>query len=207
MATEPRGNDALSSWAIPSRTARFEGEPQDVTGARLATEKFLHELAGTVPPTAPECWHDIVLIVTELAANAVQYAPGPFELCLRPTFDGVHVTLHDTNSTPPSPRPFHPDSGGGGSAGIWCTPCAVRSAWCRTRPAGARGRTCTSSCRGESGGEAGTNGEAGAQGSRPSCQADRSAVRIGTNRLIVFPPPFCFSMAMSRASRTTSGQP
>ncbi|MFJ9020052.1 ATP-binding protein [Streptomyces sp. NPDC102259] len=114
MATEPRGNDALSSWAIPSRTARFAGEPQDVTGARLATEEFLHELARTVPPTAPECWHDIVLIVTELAANAVQYAPGPFELCLRPTFDGVHVTVHDTNGSPPSPRPFHPDSGGGG---------------------------------------------------------------------------------------------
>ncbi|MFG2573748.1 ATP-binding protein [Streptomyces sp. NPDC048481] len=114
MATEPRGNEAVSSWAIPSRTARFAGEPHDVTGARLTTEEFLHELARASPPTAPECWHDIVLIVTELAANAVQYAPGPFELQLRRTFDGVHVTVHDTNSTPPTPRPFHPDSGGGG---------------------------------------------------------------------------------------------
>lgn len=206
MATEPRGNDALSSWAIPSRTARFEGEPQDVTGARLATEEFLHELAGTVPPTAPECWHDIVLIVTELAANAVQYAPGPFELCLRPTFDGVHVTLHDTNSTPPSPGRSIPTAGAVVSAGTWCTPCAVRSAWCRTRPARTRGRTCTSSCRGESGGKAGTERRE-RQRSRPSCQAGRSAVRTGTNTLIVLPPPFCFSMAMSRASRTTSGQP
>lgn len=85
-----------------------------MTGARLATEAFLRELAGTAPPTAPECWHDIVLIVTELAANAVQYAPGPFEVHLRRTFDGVHVTVHDTNSTPPTPRPFHPDTGGGG---------------------------------------------------------------------------------------------
>ncbi|MER6562398.1 ATP-binding protein [Streptomyces sp. NPDC001027] len=114
MAAEPRGSDAVSSWATPSRTARFAGEPHDVTGARLATEAFLRELARTAPPTAPECWHDIVLIVTELAANAVQYAPGPFEVHLRRTFDGVHVTVHDTNSTPPTPRPFHPDTGGGG---------------------------------------------------------------------------------------------
>ncbi|WP_329213389.1 ATP-binding protein [Streptomyces sp. NBC_01485] len=114
MATEPRGNDALSFWAIPGRSARFAGEPQDVTGARLVAEEFLRELARASPPSAPECWHDIVLIVTELAANAVQYAPGPFELHLRPTFDGVHVTVHDTNSTPPTPRPFRPDDGGGG---------------------------------------------------------------------------------------------
>ncbi|MFF3501476.1 ATP-binding protein [Streptomyces sp. NPDC003247] len=114
MATEPRGNDALASWAVPSRTARFPGEPQDVTGARLAAEAFLRDLSRVSPPSAPECWHDIVLIVTELASNAVQYAPGPFDLHLRPTFDGVHVTLHDTSTTAPAPRPFHPDTGGGG---------------------------------------------------------------------------------------------
>lgn len=114
MATEPRGNDSLTSWAIPGRTARFAGEPQDVTGARLAAEEFLRDLTRASPPSAPECWHDIVLIVTELSSNAVQYAPGPFELHLRPTFDGVHVTLHDTSTTVPSPRPFRPDSGGGG---------------------------------------------------------------------------------------------
>lgn len=114
MATEPRGNDSLASWAIPSRTVRFAGQPHDVTGARLAAENFLRDLTRASPPSAPEYWHDIVLIVTELASNAVQYAPGPFALHLRPTFDGVHVTLHDTNPTPPAPRPFRPNSGGGG---------------------------------------------------------------------------------------------
>ncbi|OQD57775.1 ATP-binding protein [Streptomyces phaeoluteigriseus] len=114
MATEPRGNDSPASLAVPGRTARFAGEPQDVTGARVAAEEFLRTLARATPPAAPECWHDIVLIVTELASNAVQYAPGPFVLQLRPTFDGVHVTLHDTNPTAPAPRPFHPDAGGGG---------------------------------------------------------------------------------------------
>ncbi|MFC4500888.1 MULTISPECIES: ATP-binding protein [Streptomyces] len=114
MAADPRGNHSSVSSAIPSRTAHFAGDPRDVTGARLATEGFLRELTRVSPPSTAECWYDIVLIVTELAANAVQYAPGPFELRLRPTFDGVHVTLHDTSRTLPAPRPFRPESGGGG---------------------------------------------------------------------------------------------
>ncbi|MGW1724040.1 ATP-binding protein [Streptomyces sp. NPDC002306] len=114
MATEPRGDGTLASQDIASRIVGFAGMPADVTSARLAAEEFLRELSGVAPPAAAECWHDIVLIVTELAANAVQYAPGPFELRLRRTFDGVHVTMHDTSATPPAPRPFHPSSGGGG---------------------------------------------------------------------------------------------
>ncbi|MER5432564.1 ATP-binding protein [Streptomyces sp. NPDC002588] len=114
MAIEPRGDDSPASSAVRARTVRFTGEPHDVTGARLATEEFLDELTRAAPPTAPEYWHDIVLIVTELSSNAVQFAPGPFELRLRPTFDGVHVTLHDTSSVVPAPRPFRPDRGGGG---------------------------------------------------------------------------------------------
>ncbi|MFB7331025.1 ATP-binding protein [Streptomyces adustus] len=114
MAAEQRGDDTLASQDIESRTVGFTGAPADVTGARLAAEDFLRALAGVSPPAAPEYWHDIVLIVTELAANAVQYAPGPFELRLRRTFDGVHVTLHDTSATPPTPRPFNPGTGGGG---------------------------------------------------------------------------------------------
>ncbi|MEV5440825.1 ATP-binding protein [Streptomyces sp. NPDC052682] len=114
MSTEPRGDDALTSEEIPSRTSSFAGEPHDVTGARLAAEEFLRDLARSAPPSAPEYWDDILLVVTELAANAVQYAPGPFALRMRRTFDGVHVVLHDTSTTPPAPRPFDPRSGGGG---------------------------------------------------------------------------------------------
>lgn len=85
-----------------------------MTGARLAAEEFLGDLGQSVPPTTPEHWDDILLVVTELAANAVQYAPGPFVLRMRRTFDGVHVTLRDTNPTPPAPRSFDPRTGGGG---------------------------------------------------------------------------------------------
>jgi anti-sigma regulatory factor (Ser/Thr protein kinase) len=114
MATEPHWDETLASDEIPDRTTRFEGALHNVTGARLAAEGFLRDLARASPPSAPEYWDDILLVVTELAANAVQYAPGPFELRLRRTFDGVHVTLHDTSTELPAPRPFHPSRGGGG---------------------------------------------------------------------------------------------
>jgi len=92
---------------------RYRGELHDVTDARLDTERFLDDLARVAPPTAPEHHDDILLVVAELTANAVQYAPGPFEVRLRRTFDGVHVVVHDTSDTPPAPRPFHRDGGGG----------------------------------------------------------------------------------------------
>ncbi|WP_432138095.1 MULTISPECIES: ATP-binding protein [unclassified Streptomyces] len=114
MATEPSGSDSLASWGPPTRSVRFAGEPHDVTGARLAAEEYLRDLARVAPPTSEEYWHDILLIVGELTSNAVQYAPGPFELRMRRTFDGVHVTVHDTSPTRPEPRPFRPDSSGGG---------------------------------------------------------------------------------------------
>lgn len=110
--------ETLTSEAIPSRTTRFAGEPHCVTGARLAAEEFLCDLGESVPPASPEHWDDILLVVTELAANAVQYAPGPFALRMRRTFDGVHVTLRDTNPTPPAPAPSTPARAAVASAGI-----------------------------------------------------------------------------------------
>ncbi|MEU5095475.1 ATP-binding protein [Streptomyces sp. NPDC020996] len=114
MTAEPRRDGTLTSEDIPHCTVRFPGEPRNVTDARLEAERFLDDLARVTPPAAPEHWDDILLVVSELAANAVQYAPGPFELHLRRTFDGVHVVVRDTNTTPPAPRPFDPSGGGGG---------------------------------------------------------------------------------------------
>ncbi|WP_206326824.1 ATP-binding protein [Streptomyces sp. S3(2020)] len=104
----------MASVEIPSLTTSFAGEPQSVSAARIAADEFLYALAQASPPATPEHWDDILLVVTELAANAVQYAPGPFDLSMRRTFDGVHVTVHDTSPAPPAPRSFHPSSGGGG---------------------------------------------------------------------------------------------
>ncbi|MFF0203663.1 ATP-binding protein [Streptomyces sp. NPDC005017] len=114
MPTEPRWSDQPSSGHTLECAAAFAGRLEDVTDARVTAELFLAVLGRTQPPSAPEHWDDILLVVTELAANAVQYAPGPFRLTLRRTFDGVHVTLGDTNTTPPAPRAFRPGKGGGG---------------------------------------------------------------------------------------------
>jgi anti-sigma regulatory factor (Ser/Thr protein kinase) len=95
------------------RGVSFPGELGNVTGARLAAQDFLGALARATPPAAPECWEDILLVVTELAANAVRYAPGPFALRLRRTFDGVHVTVHDTSTVRPEPQPFSLRTGSG----------------------------------------------------------------------------------------------
>ncbi|MGW2033943.1 MULTISPECIES: ATP-binding protein [Streptomyces] len=114
MVTEPRWDDTPPSEEKYERTFSFPGELRNVTGARLAAEEFLCALARDAPPGAHEYWDDILLVVTELAANAIQYAPGPFDLRMRRTFDGVHVTMRDTSTTRPEPRPFHPRTGGGG---------------------------------------------------------------------------------------------
>lgn len=114
MTTEPRWENKPPSAERYERSFLFPGELRNVTGARLAAEAFLCALARDDPPGTPEYWDDILLVVTELAANAIQYAPGPFALRLRRTFDGVHVTMHDTSTTRPEPRPFRPSAGGGG---------------------------------------------------------------------------------------------
>ncbi|MCW7941250.1 ATPase [Streptomyces hygroscopicus] len=113
MATEPRWDKAWPFDTVDNLMVGFDGELHDVTDARLAAERFLRRLARASPPTSAEHWNDILLVVDELAANAVQYAPGPFTLAMRPTYDGVHVTMHDTSTTPPAPRPFKPGRAGG----------------------------------------------------------------------------------------------
>ncbi|MFJ8630754.1 ATP-binding protein [Streptomyces sp. NPDC093568] len=118
MATESRGSgDKPTSEETQDWEAGFDGGFGDVTRARLSAEEFLSALERSSPPATPEYRDDILLVVSELAANAIQYAPGPLVLTMRRTFDGVHVTLSDTSTTPPAPRPFHPGTGSGGGIG------------------------------------------------------------------------------------------
>ncbi|MFI7413652.1 ATP-binding protein [Streptomyces sp. NPDC049627] len=117
METGSRGGGKPSSEDTQSWEAKFDGGIGDVTRARLSAENFLTTLARSSPPAMSEYRDDIVLVVTELAANAIQYAPGPFGLTMRRAIDGVHVTLSDTSTTRPEPRPFHPGTGTGGGIG------------------------------------------------------------------------------------------
>lgn len=114
MDNDPSGDKQLSDEESGSLTSTFPGRLRNVTDARLAAEGYLRELARASPPGSAEQRDDILLVVTELAANTVQYAPGPFELRMRPTFDGVQVTLCDSSTTPPVPRRVDPSRGAGG---------------------------------------------------------------------------------------------
>lgn len=117
MAIESRGGGKPSPEEIQDSQAGFDGGFGDVTGARLSAEEFLTALERSSPPATPEYRDDILLVVAELAANAIQYAPGPFRLTMRRAFDGVHVTLSDTSTTVPAPRPFHRGDGRDGGIG------------------------------------------------------------------------------------------
>lgn len=107
-------DDTLAAQEITHRLVRFAGEHADVTRARLAAEEFLRDLARVAPPAEPDHCDDILLVVTELAQNTVEYAPGPFELRLSRASDGVHVMMRDTSIEPPVPRSFDVRQGGRG---------------------------------------------------------------------------------------------
>lgn len=49
-----------------------------MTAARILTDRYLDALERLVTPSEPDRRDDVLLVVTELAGNAVQYAPGPF---------------------------------------------------------------------------------------------------------------------------------
>ncbi|WAZ19329.1 ATP-binding protein [Streptomyces cinnabarinus] len=104
----------MGAQEIADRRVRFPGALGDVTGARLATEAYLRDLARVLPPAAPDRRDDILLVITELVANTLEYAPGPFELRLSRTFDGVHVVLRDTSPELPAPRRYDPGREGRG---------------------------------------------------------------------------------------------
>ncbi|MFC8918093.1 ATP-binding protein [Streptomyces sp. NPDC047821] len=116
MTTGPLrdGWEMVRLQAAEGLTARFDGDIGDVTDARLAAGLFLDTLAHSDPPVHPENRDDVLLVVTELAANTIQYAPGPFTLKVRRTFDGVHVAVRDGNPVAPTPRSCAPSRGAGG---------------------------------------------------------------------------------------------
>ncbi|WP_031080159.1 ATP-binding protein [Streptomyces sp. NRRL S-118] len=107
-----RSAGLLNTLSI-EQTWHFEGLLSDVTEAREGAAAFLRGLARVQSPAAPDAQDDVLLVVTELAANAFSFAPGPFTLRLRAVADTVHIALEDTNPTPPAPRPVDLTGRGG----------------------------------------------------------------------------------------------
>ncbi|MEU5428950.1 ATP-binding protein [Streptomyces olivoreticuli] len=81
----------------------------DAAGARHATAEFL----------ARHCpWADldaVVLVVSELVANAIRHTGGWWRLCVRAVQGRLVVEIADASPRPPEPR--SPDLTGGGGFG------------------------------------------------------------------------------------------
>ncbi|MFR9801197.1 ATP-binding protein [Pseudonocardia sp. RS010] len=67
-----------------------------------------------------EAWHvegedaeDVLLVVTELAANVVDHAGTPFEITLHREPGALHVSVRDECTTPPVPRGQDPHASRG----------------------------------------------------------------------------------------------
>ncbi|CAL9577644.1 hypothetical protein SUDANB38_04997 [Streptomyces sp. enrichment culture] len=138
MATGPPMNDGAERRGTDDTDgleARFDGALEDVSAARLIADRYLEALERTAAPAEPDHRDDVLLVVTELAGNAVQYAPGPFSLRLRRTFDGVHVVVRDSNPHPPVPRPWSP-ADNTGAVGWYLVNALATQVSVLTRPEG-----------------------------------------------------------------------
>jgi anti-sigma regulatory factor (Ser/Thr protein kinase) len=94
----------LPSAAERDERAEFPGRPNSIRAAR----HFAREVFGN--------WgldgHAEVglLIVSELATNAVVHARSDFEVRLQRTGSAVRISVRDASSSLPEPRPFSADS-------------------------------------------------------------------------------------------------
>ncbi|WP_407561731.1 ATP-binding protein [Streptomyces sp. 184] len=97
----------------PVLVQHFDGEYDCVSRARDTAAVFLEDLEGIRPPSAPERPYDVLLVVSELAANTFCYAPGPFTLTMRDTGEEIHVALRDSSIDLPRPRRVNLSAGSG----------------------------------------------------------------------------------------------
>jgi anti-sigma regulatory factor (Ser/Thr protein kinase) len=85
-----------------------------VAGARDSAREFLE---GLVPAVAPETADTVVLVVSELATNALRHGGGACTLHLTAHPDSIEVAVHDPS--PQVPRMRTPDLNGGTGGFGW----------------------------------------------------------------------------------------
>ncbi|GHG23786.1 ATP-binding protein [Streptomyces filamentosus] len=80
----------------------FEGS-EDIALARDLARSFLTDVQAVHGlPVSPDTMSRVQLVVSELVTNARKYAPGPCLLTLELTGAVVHVTVWDSDPTPPT---------------------------------------------------------------------------------------------------------
>lgn len=83
-------------------------EMSQLRGVRLVLAAELERLG-----ISAECIDDALVMVSELAANALEHAHQPALVSLRWTDDEVLVSVFDHNDDPPVPQPSDPTRPGG----------------------------------------------------------------------------------------------
>ncbi|MET9855577.1 ATP-binding protein [Streptomyces sp. NPDC006450] len=83
------------------------------TTARGIAHDFLLDAGQARAPARPEYGDAVLLVVTELVANAIRHTDGPAALHLELHADHVEIRVTDTSPEPPRPRPPRTDGSGG----------------------------------------------------------------------------------------------
>ncbi|MEU9419078.1 ATP-binding protein [Streptomyces sp. NPDC048272] len=81
--------------------------------ARDATRAFLARAAHVRAPVKDESTDNVLLVVTELVANAIRHTVGPCALHLELLDGSIDVCVTDRNPQPPQPRTPGTDGSGG----------------------------------------------------------------------------------------------
>ncbi|MER6401843.1 ATP-binding protein [Kitasatospora sp. NPDC001603] len=103
-AAGPRAATSGVSLSLP-----FANDPRCLGGLRAAAAAFLRD---TRPARAAHL-ADVLLVVTELAANVVRHTDGPGQLTLVAHPDGTRIEASDTSRALPVVLPFAPGLGHG----------------------------------------------------------------------------------------------
>jgi anti-sigma regulatory factor (Ser/Thr protein kinase) len=97
------GREQSADWAM-------DGLADSISSAREHARAFLAAAAQAVPARATEA---VLLAVSELATNAVCYAPGPYTLEISIGEHRVRVAVTDTSPVAPVARVAQFDGTGG----------------------------------------------------------------------------------------------
>ncbi|WP_236059729.1 ATP-binding protein [Actinacidiphila acididurans] len=121
----------------PCAGMALDGESTSIAAARAFTARFLAQAAAEYGVTAGrQALADAQLVVSELVTNSVKYAPGPCAVRLEITGGRLEVTVWDTGTSLPEPRP--PEPGRVGQHGLEIVLALCEDVEVRSAPVGKR---------------------------------------------------------------------
>ncbi|NED83784.1 ATP-binding protein [Streptomyces sp. SID11233] len=102
---------ATTGAAVPAALVIEDDSLSGVARARDATRTFAR---GLDPALEAEAAETLILVVSELATNALRHGGGSYTLRLDATAESVHVAVSDPSASPPRERDPDLSDGTGG---------------------------------------------------------------------------------------------